>query len=188
MTKAFKAFFLARQLREKLLLLAFVGAGVAIWFSSFAGRARLFWTSVQSTNSTLATQRAWLAKHDEIDARTRAATAKLDPLKTYNANSLLGVIDRLAKEQFGNKVLISTDPDKGTGQFSTHSIVATINASNTEADWGLLNKFYSDLEKLSPYVSLEELQITTTNNRNGAGGTMTVRLKATSVEVIRKGA
>ena len=108
MTKAFKAFFLARQLREKLLLLAFVGAAVAVWFSSFAGRARLFWMQVQSTNSTIATQNAWLAKADSIEARTKAAAAKLDPLKTYNANSLLGVIDRLAKEEFGNNVNIST--------------------------------------------------------------------------------
>jgi hypothetical protein len=188
MTKAFKAFFLARQLREKLLLLAFVGAAVAVWFSSFAGRARLFWMQVQSTNSTIATQNAWLAKADSIEARTKAAAAKLDPLKTYNANSLLGVIDRLAKEEFGNNVNISTEPSTISGQFATHTIVANIRANNTDADWNLLNKFYSDLEKLSPYVSLDELTISTTNTRNGTGGTMTVRLHATSVEVIRKGA
>lgn len=187
MTKAFKAFFLARQLREKLLLLAFVGAGVAIWFSSFAGRARSFWLAVQNTNATLANQNTWLAKAPEIDARTKAAAAKLDPLKTYNANSLLGVIDRLAKEEFGNKVTISTEPSKTSGQFATHSVVASINASNTEADWGLLQKFYADLQKLSPYVSLEELTIQT-SNAGRPGGTMTVRLRATSVEVIRRGA
>jgi hypothetical protein len=187
MTKAFKAFFLARQLREKLLLLAFVGAAVAIWFSSFAGRARVFWLAASNANATLATQAAWIAKSDSIDARTKAATAKLDPLKTYNANSLLGVIDRLAKEEFGNKVIISTDPSKVSGQFATHSVIATISASNTEADWGLLNKFYFDLQKLSPYVSLDELTITTTGAaRNGIGGQMQVRLHATSVEVIAR--
>jgi hypothetical protein len=187
MTKAFKAFFLARQLREKLLLLAFVGAAVAIWFSSFAGRARVFWLAVKSTNATLATQADWIGRSDSIDARTRAAAAKLDPLKTYNANSLLGVIDRLAKEEFGNKVDISTDASKVSGQFATHSVVATIRASNTEADWGLLNKFYFDLQKLSPYVRLDELMIQTTGaTRAGAGGQMTVRLHATSIEVIRK--
>lgn len=187
MTKAFKAFFLARQLREKLLLLAFIGAGVAVWFSSFAGRARSFWMTVQNTNATLANQNAWLAKGDSIDARMKVAAAKLDPLKTYNANSLLGVIDRLAKEEFGNKVTISTEASKNSGQFATHSVIATIIASNTEGDWGLLQKFYAELQKLSPYVSLEELTIQTTN-AGRPGGTMTVRLRATSVEVIRRGA
>jgi hypothetical protein len=40
--KAFKAFFLSRLMREKALLLAFVGIGAVIWLSSFVGRARTF--------------------------------------------------------------------------------------------------------------------------------------------------
>ncbi len=182
MFKAFKAFFLARQLREKLLLLAFFVATVAIWFSSFSGRARLFWLAAKSANDTLATQAAWLGKSDSIDARTKAAATKLDSLKTYNANLLLGVIDRLAKEAFGNRVTISTEASKSSGQFATHSVTANITAANTEADWKLIMaKFYPELEKLWPYISLEELTISTA----GAGRPMNVRLRATSIEVIR---
>lgn len=187
MIKAFKAFFLGRQLREKLLMVAFIAAGVAIWLSSFSGRARAFWLSAKTANATLATQAAWLAKSDSIEARTRTAVSKLNPLKTYNANSLLGVIDRLARDAFGPKVTISTEGSKVSGQFATHSVTATINATNTEADWKLLMyKFYPDLQKLSPYVSLEELAITAGGaGRTGAGGPMTVRLRATSIEVIQ---
>ncbi|HWA07846.1 MAG TPA: hypothetical protein VG838_00110 [Opitutaceae bacterium] len=188
MIKAFKAFFLARQLREKLLLGAFIAAIVAIWLSSFSGRARLFLTAAKNARDTLATQDAWLAKSDAIDARTKAAVTKLDPLKTYNANLLLGVIDRLGKEEFGNKVTVSTEPSKTQGQFATHTVTANITATNTEADWELLKKFYLDLQKLAPYVNLEEFTLSANGaGRAGTGGTMTVRLRATAIERISNG-
>ena len=186
MIKAFKAFFLARQLREKLLLVVFVAAGVAVWVSAFSRRARVFWLAAKTANATLATQKEWLARSDSIEARTKAATAKLDSLKTYNLNSLLGVIDRLAKAEFGNKVTVTTEPSKNSGQFATHSVTANITASNTEADWKLLMyKFYPELQKLSPYVSLEEFTINTVG-AGRSGAPMSVRLRVTSIEVINR--
>ncbi len=186
MIKAFKAFFLARQAREKFLLVIFIAAGVAIWLSSFRVRAVLFWQDAKTANATLATQTAWLSRSDAIEARSKAAVSKLDPLKTYNDTRLFAEINRLGKEEFGNKLQVTTEPAKQSGQFAINSITANINATNTEADWDLLRKFYLDLQKLFPYISLEDFRVTTTGaGRNGAGGTMTVRLRATSIEVNR---
>ena len=186
MIKAFKAFFLARQQREKLLLVVFIAAGVAIWLSSFRTRAVLFWQEAKSANATLATQGAWLSRSDAIEARSKAAVSKLDPLKTYNDTRLFAEINRLGKEEFGSKVQVTTEPAKQSGQFGINSVTANINAANTKADWELLRKFYLDLQKLFPYISLEEFRVTTGGGgRGGAGGTMQVRLRATSIEVNR---
>jgi hypothetical protein len=184
MIKAFKAFFLGRQLREKLLLVVFVAVGVIIWLSSFKGRAQGFWQDARTANATLATQASWLSKSDSIEARSKTAVSKLDPLRTYNDTRLFAEINRLGKEEFGNNVQVTTEASKQSGQFAIYSVTANINATKTEADWQLLWKFYQDLQKLFPYISLEDFRVTTSGaGRNGAGGTMSVRLRATSIEV-----
>ena len=43
MIRTLRALFLARLLREKLLLVAFAVLGVAMWFSGFSDRAGVFW-------------------------------------------------------------------------------------------------------------------------------------------------
>jgi hypothetical protein len=186
MLKACKALFLARELREKILLVVFVAAVAVIWLSFFKVRAGRLWQDGKTANATLATQAAWLARRDAIEARSNAAVAQLHPEKTFNDTRLFAEINRLGKEGFGNKMQVTTEPPKQLGQFATNSVTATINATNTEADWGLLQKFYLDLQKLFPYISLEDFRVTSAGaGRNGAGGVMTVRLRVTSIEVNR---
>jgi hypothetical protein len=177
MIRTVKLFFLDRQLREKLLLVVFIAAITVIWLVSFSGRARTFWQDAQSVRATLATQASWLSKSDSIDARSKAAISKLDPVKTYDNNRLFGEINRLANQDFRNKVQVSTEPSKKSGQFSINSVTATINAANTEADWQAVKKLYLALEKLSPYINLEEFQLA------AAKTTLSLKVRATSIEV-----
>ena len=179
MIKSFKAFFLARQAREKILLLAFTLAIVAVWLSSFSHRAQRFWNEARAARGTLETQRTWLARTDSIEARSKAAIAKLDPARTYSDTRLLTEVTQLGEKAFPHKVQASIEASKKSGQFAVNSVSANISAANTPADWEALTRFYLSLEKLSPYVALEELSVQ--SSRTG----MTIRLKASSIEIVR---
>ena len=61
MIRTLRIFFLSRLLREKLLLLGFVGIGVAMWASAFSKHVGTFWRAQQVTSGELAFQRQVLA-------------------------------------------------------------------------------------------------------------------------------
>jgi hypothetical protein len=179
MMRTIKVYFLERQVREKLLLVVFVAAITVVWLVSFSGRVRRFWQDAQVVRATLADQDSWLRKSDSIEARSRAAISKLDPLKTYNDTRLFGEINLLANQAFRTKPQVATEPSKKSGQFAINSVTATINATNSEADWQSIRKFYLSLEKLSPYINIEQFDAIAARN------SLTLKVRATSIEVIR---
>ena len=68
MIRSLRAFFMSRLLREKLLLLAFVGLGMLWWLSAFATRAARFSRDQQATSLALAIQQQWLNNRGAIEA------------------------------------------------------------------------------------------------------------------------
>ena len=81
---AFKAFFLGRLLREKLLLVVIVGLVALTVLSNFSGRVARAWRTQRATSVTLADQAQWLANRAAIEAGAGQA------VKICN-NMLLGI-------------------------------------------------------------------------------------------------
>ena len=176
--KAFKAFFLSRLMREKALLLAFVGLGAAIWLSSYASRAASFWREYSGTAETLATQRKVLASGPAIEAAAKKAIAQLDPAKTLNATSLLATITNLAKDAHLDSGRSEDQNDDPGPQFIMHNLRFSV----TKALWADLEVFYGKIQQRSPYIVLEQcaLQADRANPTQ-----LSAVFKLRSIEVVR---
>jgi hypothetical protein len=83
--KRLRHFFFSRQLREKILLLAFVLLGVAIWVSELSDRVALRIREIKLSSMELDMQHGWLSRKAKIESDARAALESWDPKKTYSA-------------------------------------------------------------------------------------------------------
>ena len=179
MIKACKAFFLGRLLREKILMVAFIVLGAAIWLSAFGDRAGRFWREHKAIKATLASQQQWLDSREMIDARSREAIAKLDPARTLNDTRLLGEINAIANG-VGLRSNVATNEARTerTSQFAVNSLHVTV----TKASYETLRNLYFELQKRSPYIGLEEfsLQVDPANRK-----LLNASLRVSSVEIIR---
>ena len=75
MIRSLRAFFLNRVLREKLLLVGFLGIAVIMWATSFSSRASAFWRAQRATTAQLKDQEFWLGHQGQIEEATRKAAA-----------------------------------------------------------------------------------------------------------------
>jgi len=179
MIKAFKAFFLSRLLREKILMVAFILLGAAIWLSGFSDRAGRFWRDQKALKATLADQQLVLDSREQIDARARQAISKLDPARTLNDTRLLGEINAIANG-VGLRSNVATNEahTEPSTQFAVNSLHVTV----TKANYDTLVKLYLELQKRSPYIGLEEFSLQVDPaNRN----LLNASLRVSSVEIIR---
>jgi len=182
MIKAAKAFFLARALREKLLLVAFIFLGAAIWLSGFTDRAARFWREQKSLKLTLADQQRWLDSRDLIDARARGAIAKLQPSSTLNATRLLGEVNAIAAGVgLGRNTSTNQSRTERTAQFA---VVNSLHITVNRAPWAKLVNLYLELQKRSPYIGLEEFSLQADAGSRGTD-LLNASLSVSSVEIIR---
>lgn len=155
MIRTLRAFFLNRVLREKLLLVGFLGVGVVMWASSFSSRVTQFWRAQHNTATTLKDQDRWLARSTLIDEATRKAASRMDPSKTLDPTNLAVVVRDLAS-QSGLKNNLNTGVPRveiASGQFSINRLPVTIN----NADWHSFTTFYQQLQERAPYIAITEL-------------------------------
>lgn len=176
MIRTLRALFLARLLREKLLLVAFAVLGVAMWFSGFSKRAGAFWSEQRSTTTSLADQTQWLNNRVSIDESAQKAAGRLDAARTLDAIRLYAEVDKLAREAGLNHGL-GEQRDVVGDQFSIHSLQITVN----KVDWETLKKFYLAVQARSPYISIEQFTL----QAPPAGSPLTAVVRVSSVEVVR---
>ena len=156
MIATIRAFFLARLLREKVLLAGFVVLAAAVWLSSLAGRSARMVRTVKSTTLTLNEQQLWLSNRASIEASAQAAAGQLDPVRTLDATRLLAEVTAIANEAGLVKNTTSGEPrDVSSGHFAVH----TLQFSVTKVDWGTLKQFYLLLGKRSPYIGIEQCRL-----------------------------
>ncbi|MGH7946652.1 MAG: hypothetical protein ACREH8_17535 [Opitutaceae bacterium] len=179
MIRGARAFFLSRALREKLLLVVFVGIAVLWWASSFSTRASAFWQTQRTTTFRLKEQAVWIQNEDVIKETAKKTASRLDPNKTLNGNQLVTTVGQLASEA-GLKGLQTAGGTVTTtsGQFAVHSQEFIIR----NVDWGTLSTFYEALQRRSPYISLERFILNAAANN---AEQLTLNLKVTSVEIAR---
>lgn len=156
MIRSLRAFFLSRLLREKLLLVGFLGIAVVMWASAYSARANRFWRAQQRTTQELKDQDSWLARRTDIEKATHDAAAQMDPAKTLDATLLAVEVRRIAGEA-GVKQLNTGNVTAGPniGQFSIHSL--RLNITNT--DWQAFAMFYQRLQERAPYIAISDIAL-----------------------------
>jgi len=156
MIRTLRASFLGRELREKLLLVAFVGLGAVIWFSSFTKRASLSWRDARATTRALTVQQDWINRQPAIDAAARQAASKFDAAKTYNQPRLFSEVRGLISEAGLKNPSVANQTPITNGQFTVNSLSVTIAGID---DWAALRKFYWLLQQKSPYIGIDQFVI-----------------------------
>lgn len=178
MIRTLRASFLSRALREKLLLVAFIGIGVLWWLSAFTTRASTFWRAQRATTAQLTEQNTWIRNRTQIEQSAQRAAAQLEASKTLNANQLAATVRQLADEA-GLKNLSSGQPQTTPGtQFALHSASFMIR----NAEWEAVKKFYSALQQRAPYIAVDIFNLQSTPNNQAQ---LSLSLRVESVEIVR---
>ncbi len=178
MIRNLRAYFLSRALREKLLLVVFVGIGVAWWGSAFTTRLGNFWREKRTLSARLAEQSQWIKNKTMIEDAARKTAASLDPAQTLNSNQLVTTIAQLAKEAGLDARSTGIVPTTRSGQFAIHSAEYTIR----NADWDTLRKFYEALQLRSPYIGVEKFTLQSAQNNDAQ---LTLVLRVVSFEIVQ---
>ncbi len=176
--RAIKAFFLGRLLREKLLLVIFIGLGAVMWLTNFTRRATTAWHGFHRATTELATQQQWLDNKKAIETAALQAVKNLDPAKTLDDTRLVGDLSALARE---NNLKFTNDTPRTdrSGQFAIHTVQVTL----PRADWDSLTKFYLALVRRSPYIGLEQVSIASDRANPQL---VNAGLRISSVEIVTK--
>jgi hypothetical protein len=177
MIRTLRHLFLGRLLREKLLLVAFVGIGALWWLSAFADRAGAFKREAHLTTLRLAEQSQWIRNRTVIEETAQRTAGRLDPARALNGNQLVTIVAQLATEAGLKNAVSGTPATERSGQFAIHSSDFAIN----QADWEPLRKFYEALQARSPYISVERFALSATPN---AAARLSLNLKVVSVELV----
>jgi hypothetical protein len=165
-----KAFFLGRQFREKLILIALLGIGSAWWGSALYGSARKFRDDEAKQKDARAKQLEVLNRGDQILAAQHKLIEKLDPVRTVDStDELLLAVDRIAKAHPGIGAIGSSQPKVSRGAQLT-MITQQITMNNVATDMNDLVEVYRDFARLAPYVTIVESSIRLLGNTNNRGG------------------
>ncbi len=176
MIRSLRAFFLSRVLREKLLLVGFLGIAVIMWATSLSSRASQFWRLETATTRELKEQDMWLARRDQIEAATKSAAAQMDPGKTLDATALNVAVRQLATDTGVKLNTGGATPAVSSGQFSINAQRLTI----LPTDWKNFTTFYARLQERAPYIAITDLAMQPTP-RNPAQ--VTAAMTVTSFEI-----
>ncbi len=174
-----KTFFLSRLLREKILLLLFVGFGAVIWASNVSERVRTTAMNVQRSSADLAEQTLWLERRESIQAEADAAVKNLDPSRTYNGVRLSAELSALA-----SRAGLASNATSGglrterTAQFAVHTIEFNLRG----VAWADLLQFYAALSERAPYIGIEEFALAADRTNPSS---LNATLRVSSVEIAR---
>lgn len=173
-----KAYFLSRLLREKILLLAFVLIGAAIWLSGVSERFSAQLRAIRTTTTDLDVQQRWLLQRERIEKEAALAIEHLDPSKTFDNVRLQSELNALARSAGLSNYDVSDSRTVRTSQFAVHSV----QFSARNAEMGALIRFYQALAQRAPYLGLEQFALAS-NRTNPAQ--LTASWRVTSVEIAR---
>jgi hypothetical protein len=177
MIRSFRAFFLGRAQRERVMLVIFVLMLVGFGFSHFSAQVGRFWTASRQTSGELGIQAQYLAARGEILASAQKAAGQFDAASTLNGPGLLASAMAMATDAGIATPRGEPDQDVSTGQFAVH----TLHFQIPRTDWNSLLNFYVALRKRHPYIGIEQCTIGTV----GGSAAVSVDLKLSSVEVVR---
>jgi hypothetical protein len=179
MMRSLRSLFLARLLREKILLVAFVLVIDVLWLSSLAGRAGHFMAAERHTTSALAEQTRWLANRAAVDKAAQTAARAFQPEQTLDSTRLLAAIQDIANN-CGLHNFNTAPPEDvpSTGLATVHTLQFTVNKVHYDS----LETFCSALQRRAPYIGVEQFTVIADKaNPEQLSATM----KISSVEILR---
>lgn len=173
-----KALFLSRLFREKVLLVAFAALIAGVWLWSWKDRAARFWAAQRHTTVELRDQALWLSNHQQIEDEARKAVEHLDPSRTFDAARLVGEIAVIASGAGLKDTAGEAPRTEQTAGFAVNSVEFSIR----KADLASLLRFYDELGKRAPYITIEQLSLAA-DRANPA--LLNASLRVVSVEIAR---
>jgi Tfp pilus assembly protein PilO len=171
--------FLARSRREKFLAVLLLLALAAIWFGSFAGRARAAWGEGRVVAADAAVQNQWLDNAGVIEARFDEALARLEGKSLPSKNEVLAKIQELLqKHGFGTSHTLTPPVSQQRERLTFH----TYSLSIQRGGYDQLQAFHQDLAAALPTVTLDQITLAA-DRRNPKQ--IDVRLRLIAIEFNR---
>ena len=179
-----KRFFLSRLFREKVLLLAFVGIGAAIWLSSFSSRGLAAWSSYRQRQLELDTQQTWLRSREQIERAATEAITHLDAKATLNPTQLISELSELARK-YSLSFVSDVPQTEKSGAFSLNTVTITIRTPgrNGNAEFLDLEHFCADIAAKAPYMAIQQMNVVASKANPSQ---LSVVLRVVSVELTRE--
>jgi hypothetical protein len=177
MIRTIRAYFLTRQLREKILLLAFILIGTLWWLQAFATTAARFWREQRATTNELTVQQQWLNNRVAIEQAAKKAASRLDSAQTLNRTRLNAAVNQAASDAGLKNGGTSNFTSETNGQFTVHSLQYSV----IGADYDNLQNFYLKLNQRAPYIGIESFVLSPTNQNDLSKYTLSLRIS--SVEI-----
>jgi hypothetical protein len=173
-----KAFFLSRQFREKVLLVAFILLGATLWASSVLRRSSNAAREVQQTSANLREQQLWLERREQIEQAAAAAISNLDSSRTFSDLRLSAELSAIANATgVGGNARSAPGRTERTPQMAMH----TLEFELQRVEWKQLYTFYQALSKRAPYINIERCSVTA----DRSGNLLNAALLVSSVEIAR---
>lgn len=162
MMRTIRALFLGCQLRERLLVVAFLALATVMWLSNFSKRAGQFWREQHRTTLELAAQADWLHRSAAVEAAAQKAAARLEASQTLDGTRLLEAVQKMASEA-GLTNTTSQPPTSppGNGQIAIHTLDYSARFVNPDPgkNMAALNKFYASLQQRFPFIGIEQFTL-----------------------------
>ena len=185
MIRTLRAFFLGCQLREKLLVVAFLAIAVLLWLSGFSRRAGSFWREQHRATVDLADQAQWISHSAAIEAAAQKAASRLDPAKTLDGLRLTEAVQKIAADAgLRNTQSAGLTNPPGNGQFSVHTLDYNVRLVDSDPlkNWDALKNFYHALQQRSPYIGVEQFTLRPDAVNRAQ---LSLALKVSSVEITK---
>lgn len=143
-----------RKERERLLLTAFLWAGILLWAALTIGSMRKSVTALKIAKAEALEQKMLMSDSANIEERLANARASIDPSKTLGALKLSSAVDDIAR-QAGMVVSIASPVRKGSSIFNTYSV--RVSCRNTTLDQ--LFNFTQTIRKQAPYLAIRRFKM-----------------------------
>lgn len=167
--------FLGRPRTERVLTVAALLVGAAIWADAASRRVGAAWDGHREAAQERALQAEWLARAPGIEAAAAKGKEGLEAGKGIDATQLVAAAAELAAEA---GLGVNTDQPKTqrSGPFAVH----TVQLSARRTDLATLVRFYRLVKPRAPYLAVGGLSIQA--DRTGSG-VVSARIQLTAVEL-----
>lgn len=156
MTTHAKAFASRLNTREKILALLVLWVVLLIWLDFSWRGFKDIQSKWEASSSAIAMQDNVLAEKDKVAAQAQLAREQLDPARTFNANGLSVLVQRLAEQAgFPRNYTTTTARTRQHGNMLLHTITLKVNNASMEQ----LIRFDSLFNQKAPYITLNEITI-----------------------------
>jgi len=169
-----KNFYNSKMLRERMLMLVFLGIAVIWWGTALAGRTRRNVQAWKSVAEDTRIQQMWLGQGASIGERTAQVAKQLDAARTMNAAQAYAEVSRLAA---GLPLEMGAQHSERTDNFALHSLQITFRRT----DMAALLKFYQGISSRAPYLGIDQCTISADR---AAPGQHNAVFRIYSVEVV----